>query len=77
MRLAVIATVLSSAAVAMVSIHQASAKVCISDSSNDNNRKSNNNYDHHTVSCTPQQYPMRTADSTKVKTPFLLVIPFP
>jgi hypothetical protein len=74
----VVVTVLSSVAIATVSIpHQASAKVCISYSSNDNNRKSNKNDDHYALSCTPQQDSSSRTDSTKDKTPFLLAIPFP
>jgi hypothetical protein len=65
----VVAIGLSSAAVDMPSINQASAKVCISDSSNDNNRKSNNNYDHHTVTCTPHQYPITGLIPLKIKRP--------
>jgi hypothetical protein len=67
----ILATILSSAALVVVSIpHQASAKVCISAVSKDNNNADiacdhlqNSNKDDHSIA--------------KDKTPFLLAIPFP
>jgi hypothetical protein len=71
----IVATILSSIGVAIVSIpHQASAKVCISMNSNQNDKKSN----YADATCNHQQNSNNHDDSTvKDKTPFLLAIPFP
>jgi hypothetical protein len=79
--LVVVVTVLSSLGIAMMSIHhQASAKVCIGDTSNHNDKSNNNNYaDTHITTCTYEQDSNSHDHSTTTKdtTPFLLAIPFP
>jgi cytochrome c553 len=75
----VVVTVLSSLAIAMMSIHhQASAKVCIGDSSTHNDKNNNNYADTHITTCTHEQDSnSHDHSTTKDTTPFLLAIPFP
>ena len=70
----ILATTLSLVAVVMVSIpHQASAKLCVSTVSNQND----NNYNADTTCDHQQNSNNDDHSSIKDKTPFLLAIPFP
>jgi hypothetical protein len=71
----ILATTLSLVAVVMVSIpHQASAKLCVSTVSNQND----NNHNNADTTCDHQQNSNNDDHSSiKDKTPFLLAIPFP
>jgi uncharacterized membrane protein YhiD involved in acid resistance len=65
--------------VAILPVHQASAKECNSD---DNNKKNNNkNDDTHSITCKHDQQDSNNHDHstsiTKDKTPFILSLPFP
>ena len=58
--------------------HQASAKVCISDGSNHNDKNNNKSDDTHTATCTHEQDSNNRDHSiSKDTTPFLLPVPFP
>jgi hypothetical protein len=75
----ILLTVLSSLATATMFIHQANAKVCISDSTNLKDKNNNNYVDTHITTCTHQQDSISHDHSTATKatTPFLLPVPFP
>jgi ABC-type Zn2+ transport system substrate-binding protein/surface adhesin len=76
------AAVVSLVAVAILPVHEASAKECNSNNNNDNNNNDdeNNNSNDDTTTCTNQQGSKdhdHSASSTQDSTPFVLSLPFP